>query len=127
MSSYVVCRPSYVVRPHLFVNILVVTVLIQISWKLVKKFVLMIFRSSSNMGFLGGSKTRSHSKKNGKTLLTLQWSHYVFTQLSPNLVRMLVLVIVWMSSKGQVSDLGSSKALLFQLLKYFTSPVIIHY
>jgi hypothetical protein len=41
------------------VNTLVATVFIQISCKLVRKFILIISMSSSNMGHLG-SKTRSH-------------------------------------------------------------------
>jgi hypothetical protein len=69
------------------------TVVIQISWKLVCKFVLMISRSNSNMGHQG-CKTRSHcpniEKPCGPNIEKHSSGHIILTQLFLNLVRMLV-------------------------------------
>jgi hypothetical protein len=87
------------------VNILVATVWIQVSWKLVWKFVLMISRSSLNIGYLG--KKLGHTAQIWIILVNTVVVTFL-THLSWNLVRMLVLVIVRMSLMGQVSDLGPS-------------------
>jgi hypothetical protein len=73
----------------------VATVVIQISWKLVWKFVLMISWARLNMWHCPNMKNLVNTP-----VVT------IVTQLSSNLVRMLVLIIAWMSSMGQVSDLG---------------------
>jgi hypothetical protein len=48
-----------------FVNSLGATVPVQITWKLVRKVFMVIYRSRSNIGHLG-SETRSHSLDIGK-------------------------------------------------------------
>ena len=64
LGSMAVRRPS-VRRQQLLVNTLEVTVLIRFSSNLVRMFVLMKSRSSSNMGHVG-SKSRSRGQIKGK-------------------------------------------------------------
>jgi uncharacterized membrane protein YczE len=69
------------------VNTLVAAVFIQISWKLFKKFVLIMSRSRPNMGYLQ-SKTKSQELKKKNLLNTLVAT--VFIQISWKLVKKFV-------------------------------------
>jgi hypothetical protein len=67
------------------VNIVETAVLDQMFWKLVRKVVMMIFKSSLNMGRLG-SKTRSHSSNIGKPVNILETTVFLHYSEAPLLM-----------------------------------------
>jgi hypothetical protein len=122
--------PVHVLGPTLGGNVIV-----KISWKLMRKYVLMIYRSYSNMGHLGLKNVTK--PKYRKILLTLE--AIIFIQISLKLVKKVVLLISMSQSKlgllwsktrshspnkmglnlhNQVSYISTINTLLFNLFHY---------